>query len=165
MQALPGNVRGAAVYHILTNDSSVGTRTVSNGGSVAQLAGYALRGAGLMEVAPKLALFEKTMLPHLDAAHNLARWLTRNEDDAQDVVQEAYLRAFRFFDGFRGGDGRPWLLAVVCNTALTWRSRAKALTHVSFDEEIHGAGLDAATVETQLAEGSKFADLQDCMEL
>jgi RNA polymerase sigma-70 factor (ECF subfamily) len=118
-----------------------------------------------MEATPKLALFEKTMLPHLDAAHNLARWLTRNEDDAQDVVQEAYLRAFRFFDGFRGGDGRPWLLAVVRNTALTWRSRAKALTHVSFDEEIHGAGLEAATVETQLAEGSKFVDLQDCMEL
>ena len=59
------------------------------------------------------------MLPHLDAAYNLARWITRNEDDAQDVVQEAYLRALRFFDGFRGGDGRAWLLAVVRNTALT----------------------------------------------
>ena len=63
------------------------------------------------------------MLPHLDAAYNLARWLTRNEHDAEDIVQEAYMRAFRFFDGFRGGDGRAWLLAIVRNTALTWLRR------------------------------------------
>jgi len=86
-----------------------------------------------MEAAPKAALFEKTVLPHLDAAYNLARWLTRNEHDAEDIVQEAYLRAFRFFDGFRGGDGRSWLLAVVRNTTLTWLRREKTALQVSFD--------------------------------
>ncbi|HEX2909548.1 MAG TPA: sigma-70 family RNA polymerase sigma factor [Chloroflexia bacterium] len=56
------------------------------------------------------------MLPHLSSAYNLARWLTRNEQDAEDLVQEAYLRAFRFFNGFKGSDGRAWLLAIVRNT-------------------------------------------------
>src|SRR5262249_31665853 len=59
------------------------------------------------------------MLPHLDAAHNLAKWLVRNEQDAQDVVQEAYLRAFRSFAGFRGSNGRPWVLTIVRNTSYT----------------------------------------------
>jgi RNA polymerase sigma-70 factor (ECF subfamily) len=111
-----------------------------------------------------LSPFEKAMLPHLDAAYNLARWLTRNEDDAQDVVQEAYLRALRFFDGFRGGDGRAWLLAVVRNTALTWLRRERGPVRMPFDEEIHGAG-EAATVETRLVEGAKFAELRGCLEL
>ena len=61
----------------------------------------------------QLELFEEIILPHLDAAYNLARWLTRNDQDAQDVVEESYVRAFRFFDGYRGGDGKAWLLAVV----------------------------------------------------
>lgn len=58
--------------------------------------------------------------PHLDAAYNLARWLTRNPHDADDVVQEAYLRAFRFFDSFRGGDGKAWLLTITRHTCYTW---------------------------------------------
>jgi len=66
-----------------------------------------------MDGSTKLALFEQTILPHLNSAYNLARWLTRNEDDAQDAVQEAYLRAFRFFDSFKGGNSKTWLLAVV----------------------------------------------------
>lgn len=60
------------------------------------------------------------MLPHLDAAHNLARWLTRDEHDAVDVVQEAMVRALRGFDGFRGGDARAWLLTVVRTTCFNW---------------------------------------------
>ncbi len=68
----------------------------------------------------KLARFETTILPHLDCAYNLARWLTRNDVDAQDIVQEAYLRALRFFSGFRGGDGRAWLLRIVRNTFYSW---------------------------------------------
>jgi len=67
--------------------------------------------------------FEHEILPHLDSAYNLARWLTRNEHDAQDVVQEAYMRAFRFFGQFRGGNARAWLLRIVRNTCYTWLHR------------------------------------------
>jgi RNA polymerase sigma-70 factor (ECF subfamily) len=67
--------------------------------------------------------FELLAVPHLAAAVNLARWLTHSDHDAEDVVQEAYLRAFRFFDGFQGGDFRPWLLAIVRNTCMTWLQR------------------------------------------
>jgi RNA polymerase sigma-70 factor (ECF subfamily) len=149
----------------MTNDFVFPTWTLSDGDSAPQLAGHALRGTGLMEAAPKAALFEKTMLPHLDAAYNLARWLTRNEHDAEDIVQEAYLRAFRFFDGFRGGDGRSWLLAVVRNTALTWLRREKTAPQVSFDEEMHGSGSEAATVEAKLVEDARFAALRNCLDL
>src|SRR5881296_980116 len=68
----------------------------------------------------KLARFEQSILPHLDAAYNLARWLTRNEHDAEDVAQDAMLRAFKFFGGFHGGNSRSWLLSIVRNTAYTW---------------------------------------------
>jgi RNA polymerase sigma factor (sigma-70 family) len=64
--------------------------------------------------------FELLALPHLDAAYNLARWLTGNAEDAEDVVQEAYLRAYRFFDGFRGDNIRGWLLTIVRNYFHTW---------------------------------------------
>ncbi len=70
--------------------------------------------------------FEATVLPHLDAAYTLARYLLHNEDDAKDVVQDAYLRALKYFGGFRGtsaGEGRPWLLAIVRNTAFSRRRR------------------------------------------
>ncbi len=85
-----------------------------------------------------LRSFEALMLPHLDAAHNLAKWLLRNEQDAQDVVQEAYLRAFKSFAGFHGSNGRAWLLKVVRNTSYTLlkKNRAADLT-TTFDEEIH----------------------------
>lgn len=97
------------------------------------------------EVA-ELASFEEAMLPHLDAAHNLARWLLRNEQDAQDVVQEAYLRAFRSFAGFRGSSGRAWLLTIVRNTAYTLlkKNRSADLT-TTFDEEIHASGHESAS--------------------
>jgi RNA polymerase sigma factor (sigma-70 family) len=84
--------------------------------------------------------FEQSVLPHLDAAYNLARWLTRNDHDAQDVTQEACLRAFRFFDGYQGGSMRAWLLTIVRNTCYTWlhQNRTPAVDEV-FDEEIHSA--------------------------
>src|SRR5579863_7969417 len=86
----------------------------------------------------RLRLFEEVILPHLNAAYNLARWLTRNEHDAQDVVQESYLRAFRFFDSYRGGDGKAWLLEVVRNTCFTFHRREKRnMTSVVFDEATH----------------------------
>ena len=82
--------------------------------------------------------FEEVALPHLGAAYNLARWLTRNETDAEDVVQEAYLRAFKHFGSFHGDDGRPWLLAIVRNTCYTWmqHNRSPELT-IPFDDELH----------------------------
>lgn len=85
------------------------------------------------------ALIEQALLPHLDAAYNLARWLTGNDHDAQDVVQEAYLRACQFFGGFRGTDGRAWLLTIVRNTCYTWLQRNRPRhSSVPFDEEQHG---------------------------
>jgi RNA polymerase sigma-70 factor (ECF subfamily) len=93
----------------------------------------------------ELASFEDVMLPHLDAAHNLAKWLLRNEEDAKDVVQEAYLRAFKSFGGFRGSNARPWLLTIVRNTSYTLlkKNRAADLT-TTFDEEIHASGDESA---------------------
>lgn len=91
----------------------------------------------------ELVSFEELMLPHLDAAHNLARWLLRNEQDAQDVVQEAYLRAFKSFGGFRGSNGRAWLMTIVRNTAYTLLKKNAATDLTPFDEEIHGTGAES----------------------
>jgi RNA polymerase sigma factor (sigma-70 family) len=81
--------------------------------------------------------FEETLLPHLDAAYNFAWWLTHNEQDAQDVVQEAYLRAFRYFAGFRGGDARAWLMKIVRNTCYSWLQVNRPLQDATeFDEKL-----------------------------
>lgn len=82
--------------------------------------------------------FELAVLPHLDAAYSLARWLTRNDQDAQDVTQEAFLRALRFFDGYQGGNMKSWLLTIVRNTCYTWmhQNRRGDSTEL-FNEEIH----------------------------
>jgi RNA polymerase sigma-70 factor (ECF subfamily) len=103
-----------------------------------------------------LQSFEEAALPHLGAAYNVARWLTRDEADAEDVVQEAYLRAFRHFGSFRGGDGRPWLLAIVRNTYYTWKhnTRSHALT-LPLDDEVHkleSKDLDPETLLLQSAD-------------
>ena len=82
--------------------------------------------------------FEEMFLPHLDAAYNLARWLTRDPTDADDVVQEAYMRAFKFFGNYRGGDSRSWVLKIVRNTCYTWIQKNRPREIVSeFDEELH----------------------------
>ena len=85
--------------------------------------------------------FEESVLPHLDAAYNLARWLTRDPADADDVVQEAFLRAFKFFDGFHGGDSRAWVLKIVRNTFYSWlqKNRGHEIA-TEFDEEQHSIG-------------------------
>jgi RNA polymerase sigma-70 factor (ECF subfamily) len=98
-----------------------------------------------------LISFEALMLPHLDAAHNLARWLLRNEQDAQDVVQEAFLRAFKSFSGFHGSDGRAWLLTIVRNTSYTLLKKNGVADLTSpFDEEIHASGHESVSPATIL---------------
>ena len=84
------------------------------------------------------ARFEQLVLPHLDAAFNLARWLMHGRADAEDIAQEAMMRALRFFRGFHGGDARAWLLQIVRNTCYTWleKNRSVDLT-TEFDEELH----------------------------
>ncbi len=84
-------------------------------------------------VSERKRRFEQLVLPHFDAAYNLARWLTRNDHDAQDVVQEAVLRAYRFFDGLRG-EARPWLLSIVRNSFLTWLQINRPAGTVGFDD-------------------------------
>src|SRR3954453_23430415 len=93
--------------------------------------------------------FENLVMPHLDAAFNLARWLMRSDQDAQDMVQESYLRALKFFDGFHGDDARSWMLRIVRNTCYTWlkQNRGQELSTV-FNEEVHSAATDTATPET-----------------
>lgn len=82
--------------------------------------------------------FEQTMLPHLDAAYTLARWLLRHEQDAEDAVQDAFLRAYRAFGRFRGGDGRAWLLTIVRNVCYTrLRVTRGAPRPEVFEEELH----------------------------
>lgn len=89
--------------------------------------------------SPRLSDFERQVLPHLDAAYNLARFLMRNDRDAEDIVQEAALRAFRFFDSFRGENSRAWFLSIVRNTAFTALKRNRMNDEtVEFDEELHG---------------------------
>ena len=89
------------------------------------------------------ARFEQLAMPHMDAVYNLARWLTGNAHDADDVAQEAMLRAYRFFSGFRGEDARAWLLRIVRNTYYTqWRQQRAHETPAEFDEELHSLGGD-----------------------
>jgi RNA polymerase sigma-70 factor (ECF subfamily) len=82
----------------------------------------------------RITRFEQTVLPHLDAAYNLARWLTRNEHDAEDVVQEAFMRAMRYFDRMKGNEARPWLLAIVRNTCWSWLEKNRPAEVVALDD-------------------------------
>jgi RNA polymerase sigma-70 factor (ECF subfamily) len=106
-----------------------------------------------LEEQDKLARFEQSIMPHMNAAYNLARWLAGNDADAQDVVQEAYLRAFKFLGGFRGGDSRSWLLRIVRNAFYDWLKRnRREETGTQFDEEIHSADDETGTPDILLLE-------------
>ncbi|HSE23807.1 MAG TPA: sigma-70 family RNA polymerase sigma factor [Pyrinomonadaceae bacterium] len=118
-----------------------------------------------MNTRKKLTSFEEAVLPHLDAAYNLARWLTRNDADAHDVVQEAYLRAFRFFASFNGIDGRAWLLGIVRNTSYTWiqQNRSPGLS-VPLDDEIYEIESNELNPEALLQQTSDGKMVREALE-
>jgi len=99
----------------------------------------------------KAIRFEEIALPHLSAAYNLARWLVHNQHDAEDLVQEAYLRAFKFFGGYYGGDSRAWLLTIVRNTCYTWLQQNRVLRLADpIEDKLDEVGLDFADPEILL---------------
>jgi RNA polymerase sigma-70 factor (ECF subfamily) len=87
----------------------------------------------------KLFRFEEQISPHLRSAYNLAKWLTRNHEDAEDVVQEAFLRAFSGLENLRSGDAKAWLLTIVRNTGLTWMKRNRyAAAMIDLEQQVGG---------------------------
>ena len=109
--------------------------------------------------------FEQEVLPHLDAAYNLARWLTHNEQDAQDVVQEAYVRAFRFFSTFRGGNARAWVLRIVRNTCYNWLQENRPLQSAAeFDENLFGPDPGSPNPEEALLQNASDKMLRQALE-
>jgi RNA polymerase sigma-70 factor, ECF subfamily len=110
--------------------------------------------------------FEQTVLPHLEAAYNLAHWLMRNDQDAQDMTQEACLRAFRLFDGYQGGNVRAWLLTIVRNTCYTWLHQNRPPdSAVEFDGEIHSdESTGGADPELQVLASADKETLQRALE-
>jgi RNA polymerase sigma factor (sigma-70 family) len=113
----------------------------------------------------KFSRFERAILPHLDAAYNLARWLMRDENEAADVVQDACLRALRFIGGFRGGDGRSWLLAIVRNTCYSRLKRSAARENeTEFDDEIHSSENETANPEVLVERSRDSETLRHALE-
>jgi len=109
--------------------------------------------------------FEDAVLPHLNAAYNLARWLTRHDQDAEDVVQEAYMRAWKFFGSFHGGESRPWLLTIVRRTCYTWLQHNRAYEGVTqFDDERHSVASAEANPETPLLHQVDAQELRHALE-
>jgi len=113
----------------------------------------------------RLRLFEEAVLPHMDASYNLARWLTRIDHNAEDLAQEAYLRAFKFFGSFHGTNARSWLLTIVRNTCYTWfrENRPQELT-TSFDENIHSTEADPFDPEKLLLQSESAQLLKQALE-
>jgi RNA polymerase sigma-70 factor (ECF subfamily) len=108
--------------------------------------------------------FDDVVLPHLDAALRLARWLMRNEHDAEDVVQEASLRALRYFRTFTGGNGRAWFLRIVRNTCSGWRGQRAHAPTDTFDEQRHSGARSADDPETLLLQIDTAAVIDQAMD-
>jgi len=108
--------------------------------------------------------FEEVIMPHLDAAYNLARWLTRNEHDAEDIVQDAFLRAFKFFESFRGGNSRSWLFSILRNTAYTWleKNRRHEVGTIS-DEAIESIQDGAPNPEALLLQETGHQEIMEAI--
>lgn len=109
--------------------------------------------------------FDEVVLPHLDAAYNLARWLVRNPHDAEDVVQEACLRAVKFFEGYHGGDARAWLLRIVRNTSYSFLEKRRPADSVQeFDETVRVPSVEKPDAETLLVRSAESQALQEALE-
>ena len=109
--------------------------------------------------------FEQVVLPHLDAAYNLALWLVRNSHDAQDIVQESYLRAFKFFGGYQGGNARAWLLKIVRNTSYSFlQANRPADLGVEFDETLHTPDAVQPDAEASLLQAADSRTLRAALE-
>jgi RNA polymerase sigma-70 factor (ECF subfamily) len=107
---------------------------------------------------PSSRQFEIALLPHLDAAYNLARWLVKDEHCAQDMVQESYLKALRYFGSFRGGDARPWILGIVRNTCYTWLGGQKRAGHlVEFRDDLEAGEEGPEWISQQEGPDDSFA--------
>jgi RNA polymerase sigma-70 factor (ECF subfamily) len=107
--------------------------------------------------------FERVVMPHLDAAFNLARWMVRSREDAEDVAQDAMVRAYRFFEGFHGGDARAWLLQIVRNVCYTWLEKNRAGDLMTeFDENVHAG--QSATPETAAVAANQRDHLMRALE-
>jgi RNA polymerase sigma factor (sigma-70 family) len=165
-----GNTAGSAEYSRCGSAFARGNKIVPSAvfnRAMVHLAGGAAhwRSRGDLAGPDKFDRFEDAILPHLDAAYNLARWLMRDDHEAQDAVQDAYLRALRFFSGFRGGDGRVWLLSIVRNTCFSRMRSGRARKGDSeFDEQMHAIDDSAANPETLLLRSQDEASLRRALE-
>ena len=112
----------------------------------------------------EVTAFNEAVLPHLDTAYNLARWLTRNDQDAQDVVQEASLRAFKYWKGFSGRDCRPWLLAIVRNTYYSWLRERSVQPELTADGEVDEVDDNNPNPEKMLLRNADKKLLQAALE-
>jgi RNA polymerase sigma factor (sigma-70 family) len=142
----------------IPRDDSPDSGTLFSGNTTAEAPVWKVNGSKpqstlLVEEQDKLARFEQSIMPHMNAAYNLARWLSRNDSDAQDIVQEAYLRAFKFLSGFRGGNSRAWLLRIVRNAFYDWLKKNRGEeTSEPFDEQIHDPADEAQRPDALLLE-------------
>jgi len=121
--------------------------------------------AGELSGTGDSARFERVVMPHVDAAYNLARWIVRNPQDAQDIVQEACLRAFKFFGGFQGGAPRSWLLKIVRNTSYSFleKNRPASLAE-EFDEKVHAADRPEMNAETAMVKSVESLMLRQALD-
>jgi RNA polymerase sigma-70 factor (ECF subfamily) len=118
-----------------------------------------------MADSDELIAFETAILPHLDAAYNLARWLLRSDEEAQDIVHDSFLRAHRYFASFEGGDGRAWLLGIVRNTCMTWLRSKRLFEPLAGLPEQHQWSEDVAPdPERALLVKEDIASLKGCIE-
>lgn len=108
--------------------------------------------------------YEQATLPHLDAGYNLARWLTRDDHAAEDIVQEACLRAAKYFGSFRGGDGRPWFLGVVRRVSFDWLAKRRAQAAVVYLDDVHDPGDESADPDFQAVRRCDVAEVRQALE-